>query len=156
MKAFICISHKLTQSQITALEEMGVNEIILLSDVNPELAATCKAIGPNWNLDKVKSVAEGVVKEATKLGCDYFVCQGEPALALHANLIASMHVDKVLNKVGRGLGMECPNHSVFFNDTSKAMVCLQSTTARKSVEEEINGKVVKKSIFEHVQWRNMF
>lgn len=151
---FVCLSHTLTEAQVN---DLSADKIVLLGDVNAALAEQCKQINPEAPLEKVQDIAKAVVAEAREVGATHFVCQGEACLAMWANLFAFMHDAKLLNKAGKTLGSECPNDGMFFNDTSASMVCLQSTTRRTSVES-INhqGEVVKKSVFRHVQWRNMF
>ena len=82
---FVVLSHTLTPEQIA---DLGDARIILLSDVNPELAAQCKSIDPKAHLWDIKVLAANVVAEAVKAEATHFVCQGEPCLTLWTNMFA--------------------------------------------------------------------
>ena len=58
---FVTLSHTLTQEQIDSL---NADKIVLLADVNADLAAQCRQIDPKWGIDKVQEVAARVVVEA--------------------------------------------------------------------------------------------
>ena len=153
---FVVLSHTLTPEQIA---DLGDAQIILLSDVAPELAEQCKSIDPAASLEDVQELAAAVVAEAVKAESTHFVCQGEPCLALWANLLANgtyWYYNGEIEScdvVGQAEIVDNPKNI----SLRGYMTCLQSTTARSAVEETLpDGKVIKKSIFKHVQWRNMF
>jgi hypothetical protein len=164
---FVVLSHTLTEAQIT---DLNADQIILLSDVNSELAAQCSQIDPASSLEDVQELAAKVVAEAVKAEATHFVCQGEPCLALWANLFASTESDArvALPLIEPLLDDSDMVSSLFGSKTSwciihenlgtKGLTCLQSTTARSAVEstDPVTGEIFKKSVFKHVQWRNMF
>ncbi len=163
---FVVLSHTLTQEQI---EDLGEAEVILLSDVSPELAAQCRQIDPGFSLEDVQELAAKVVAEAVKAEATHFVCQGEPCLALWANLFASGEAKN--SPVKRFLAGKVQISFFSYGDGylfsslqhldekyNFFIKCLQSTTARTAVEQADpkTGEVFKKSVFKHVQWRELF
>mgnify|MGYP003659662966 FL=1 len=77
------MSHNLNQNQINGLNEMGL-EPILISDVNSDLANTCKQIDPNFSKADIQKIADSVVREAISLGATALMIQGEPSLFFSA------------------------------------------------------------------------
>ena len=136
---------------------MYADKIVLLADVNADLAAQCRRIDPTWGIDEVMKVAIKVVHEATSVNAPHFVCQGEPALAMWANMIASPHVFPFnMNEAKADAYVKYMNENKLF--VSCTMTCLQSTTKRKLISETYkdNGEVTKIPVFKHVQWRELF
>ncbi len=74
---FVTLSHTLTKEQIEALK---ADKIVLLAEVNNDLAAQCRKIDPTWGIENVRHVAAQVVAEAIKAGATHFCLQGEFAL----------------------------------------------------------------------------
>jgi len=148
---FVAFSHTLTQEQI---EDLSADKIILLSDVNADLAAQCRQIDPTLSSRSVMFIAGWVVLEALKADATHFVCQGEPALAMWANIIASGCSTHSM--------MHEASHDILYSHILEdrhlnGMTCIQSTTKRELVSEvQDNGKVIKKTVFKHVQWRELF
>jgi hypothetical protein len=103
------------------------------------------------DLEQVQALAKKIVGEAIKVGATHFFCVGEPTLTLWANVIAS-------NQLGFGV----QGDNVWANDfvqlrPGAGLICIQSTTERKSVETtQPDGSVLKTAVFNHVQWREMF
>ena len=123
----VVMSHNLTQSQINGLNEMGL-EPILISDVNSDLANTCKQIDPNFNKTDIQQIADSVVKTAISEGATHLMIQGEPSLFFSAVETAKQ----------------------------KGISCLIATTQRVSVEREnADGSIVKTNVFKHVKFRQL-
>ncbi len=123
----VVMSHNLNQEQINGLNEMGLNPVIL-SNVNSDLANTCKQIDPNFSKADIQKIADSVVREAVSLGATTLMIQGEPSLFFSA----------VENAKDRGLQ------------------CLVATSERVSVEREnADGTVVKTNVFKHVKFRQL-
>ena len=121
------MSHNLNQEQINGLNEMGLNPVIL-SNVNSDLANTCKQIDPNFSKADIQKIADSVVRETVSLGATTLMIQGEPSLFFSA----------VENAKDRGLQ------------------CLVATSERVSVEREnADGTVVKTNVFKHVKFRQL-
>jgi hypothetical protein len=148
---FVAFSDTLTQEQI---EDLNADKIVLLADVNADLAAQCRQIDPTLSSRSVMFIAGQVVLEAIKVKATHFVCQGEAALAMWANVIASGCSTYSM--------MHEASHKVLYTHVLEhrplnGMKCLQSTTHRELVSEvQDNGKVVKKTVSKHVQWRELF
>ena len=146
---FVALSHTLTQEQVDSL---NADKIVLLADVNADLAAQCRNIDPTWGINQVQQVAASVVAEAVNVGATHFVCQGEPALAMWANLIASGNFEWV--------ELTEQAYEIMFDEVGiyRKMTCIQSTTKRELISEvhEGNGEVTKRTVFKHVQWRELF
>lgn len=155
---FVVLSHTLTPDQIA---DLGDARIILLSDVNANLAAQCKAVKATDSLREVQQLAARVVAEAVKAEATHFCCLGEPCLLLWANLIASATFNFDKNSFPCCFINSSDEMFLKLSDgkvRGSKMICLQSTTERVSVEttNPETGEVVKTSTFKHVQWRNMF
>lgn len=105
------------------------HNFLTLKDVNFDLQAKASNVNPKASLKEIKILAKEIVSEALKNNATHFYLAGEPALSIHANLLAKR----------------------------KGLVCVQSTTERKS-SETVNkdGTVTKTAVFEHVQWRVLF
>ena len=130
MKMFVCLSHTLTPEQVEDTKAIGVTEILLVS---PELGKMASSIDPRASVTEVKQIGFQIAESAFYNDCEIFLCQGEPGLMMHSNLFAK--------KFG--------------------LHCVTSTTERASVEEAIvnpdgTTSVIKKSIFKHVQFRDLF
>jgi len=157
---FVALSHTLTQEQIDSL---NADKIFLLADVNADLAAQCRNIDPTFSTRDIKSIAAQVVVEAIKVSATHFFCQGEPALAMWANMIGSGNFNYDSSSTPSNIhnSSDFGNFSISLNGKalwSKKMTCLQSTTKRELISEvhEGNGEVVKRTVFKHVQWRELF
>jgi Ethanolamine utilization protein EutJ (predicted chaperonin) len=123
----VVMSHNLNQAQINGLNEMGL-EPVLISDVNSDLANTCKQIDPNATKADIQQIADSVVKTAVSLGATALMIQGEPSLFFSA----------VENAKDRGLQ------------------CLIATSERVSVERVADdGTVTKTNVFKHVKFRQL-
>jgi len=139
----VALSHTLTEEQLT---DLNANKIVLLADVNADLAAQCRQIDPTFSTTKIKFLAAQVVAEAINVDATHFFCQGEPCLAMWSNMIASGSFNYDL----RSTPSTSHNSSDFGNFFikslngktiwSKKMTCIQST-----------NKALK-----HVQWRELF
>ena len=146
---YVAFSHKLTEEQTK-----GWEKVVSLSETNPELQAKMSNIPASATLEEIQSLAAAIVKEAIAAGATHFYCSGEPTLMLWANLYASqalsmdIHAEEQVSiVVGARKG---------FSWRTK-MICVQSTTERKSVEvTQDDGTVLKTSVFRHVQWREIF
>ena len=126
-KILVVMSHNLSQDQINGLNTMGLNPVIL-SNVNSDLANTCKQIDPNFSKADIQKIADSVVREAISEGATALMIQGEPSLFFSA----------VENAKDRGLK------------------CLIATSERVSVEREnADGTVVKTNVFKHVKFRQL-
>jgi len=120
--------------------------IVTLNEVEPELQQKMKNIPANATLVEIQELAKAIVAEAVKAGASHFFCTGEPTLTLWANLYAGNHCFLKYRK-------DIEDYLPF----GKELKCIQSTTERTSVEEvQKDGSVVKRSIFNHIQWREMF
>ena len=123
----VVMSHNLSQDQVNGLNEMGLNPVIL-SNVNNDLAKTCKQIDPNFSKADIQKIADSVVREAISLGATALMIQGEPSLFFSAVETAKQ----------------------------KGISCLIATTQRVSVEREnADGTVVKTNVFKHVKFRQL-
>lgn len=171
MKTFVIMSHKLTDEQITDLN----SEVILLSNVNPELAQVVKQIDPSASLDDIMKLSLRCIEEAVKSDCKQMICMGEPCFSMWVNLFASCshHVTYFFNKLEmKHLHDFIESHHIetdhgdMINDGYSwigvdgeefEFKCLQSTTKRESVDVvQDDGSVRKVSTFRHVQWRSFF
>ena len=123
----VVMSHNLNQEQINGLNEMGLNPVIL-SNVNSDLANTCKQIDPNFSKADIQKIADSVVRQAVSVGATALMIQGEPSLFFSA----------VENAKDRGIN------------------CFVATSERVSVEREnADGSVVKTNVFKHVKFRQL-
>jgi hypothetical protein len=159
---FVAFSHQLQTAQIEGLKaQYGIesDNVVLLSEVNSELAAQCQQIDPSATLEQVKELAAFVVVEAHKVGATHFYCAGEPTLAMWANLYASAHSHSpqyVLQKITRYTPRK-DGGGWFFLGEIPFMSCIVSTTRRESVDVvQSDGSIKKSAIFNHVQWRALF
>jgi hypothetical protein len=146
---FVAFSHQLTESQ-----REGWDKIVTLENINPELHNYMTRVPANNTLEEVQSLAAYIVREAIKSDCNYFYMTGEPTLTIWANLYASQ---------GLTLEIEAQYQSRVIIGAQKGfswktrLICVQSTTERKSKEmTQEDGTILKTSVFEHVQWRNVF
>lgn len=148
---FVAFSHTLTEGQISsAIEDLGVERVITLREVNPELQARMSQVPAKSSLGEVKELALEILAEALLNGATHFFIAGEPTLMTWGNIFAG---GMSLNPSGgfdlfRSLG-----------GWSKKLPlkCVQSTTER--ISEDIpqkDGTVKKVQIFKHVAWRPMF
>jgi hypothetical protein len=171
---FVCMSHQLTAEQEQDLhqsfgvmtdhytdsceetgEEREIKSFALnIVLVSAELKKLTSQPPATYSLAEVQEVAKAIVAEAVVAGASYFVCMGEPTLAMWANLYAG---GARLPIIG---GCECgrTNPSCWGDlEGSRIMTCLASTTARTSVDEvQADGSVRTTAVFKHVQWRPMF
>ena len=123
----VVMSHNLNDDQVNGLNTMGL-EPVILSNVNSDLANTCKQIDPNFSKTDIQQIADSVVKTAISEGATHLMIQGEPSLFFSA----------VENAKDRGLQ------------------CLIATTKRVSVEREnADGTIVKTNVFKHVKFREL-
>jgi len=178
---FVAFSHSLTPQQIEGfkqqygtpisfsdkeVEYLGMTQeyelpykmeahIVTLKEVNPELQNRMSNIPANASLLEIQEMAKEIVVEAVKAGATHFFCTGEPTLTMWANLYAG---NSTYGNNGITAMCEYPCEiSGFFLSGKERMVCIQSTTERKSVETtQPDGSVVKTQVFSHVQWREMF
>lgn len=152
-KLFVALSHKLTQEQIADFD----GEIVLLSTVSPELAQECSNIDPNCSISHIQYLAAQVVVLAVLAECTHFCCQGEPGLAMWANLMARGYVTVSDNHtkfiINKGFDtIELANEYIY-----PRMTCVTSTTQRESIDvHQPDGSVVKSAVFKHVMWRELF
>jgi len=159
---FVAFSHQLQLNQIAGLKaQYGIEaeDIILLSDVNPELAETCKQIDPLATLEQVKELAALVVVEACKAGATHFYCQGEPTLAMWANMYSCCNFasHKVLASYMAYGSNRLEGGNLFEFVHIEQMTCIVSTTERRSIDDiQPDGSVVKRAVFNHVTWRELF
>lgn len=136
---FVCLSHTLTQDQIN---DLGNDALVVCASA--ELSAKTRAIPAGATLSEIQSLAKEVVAEAKACNATHFVCQGEPTLAMWANLIAG---GNFVSEWTEGVNHMCWGK----------MQCMVSTTERQSVDTvNSDGSVTKTAVFKHVQWRNMF
>jgi hypothetical protein len=138
---FVAMSHQLTSEQIeSAQRTLGVNSIVLLSDLNASLSEQMGQIPAQWGAHDIIGLAKQIVAEADKSLATHFCCLGQPSLFLWANLIASGRAHFINPAFG-----------------SYKLICVESTTERISTETKLNdGSVIKTSTFRHVQWRKIF
>lgn len=159
---FVALSHTLTQEQIADFD----GEIVLLSTVSPELAQECSNIDPKAPISHIQHLAAQVVVLAVLAESTHFCCQGEVGLAMWANLIASGNVtfqDDSYPKcffIGTHTRMNNGgwiNISELEDTLHPQMQCITSTTERKSIDElQPDGSVIKRAVFKHVMWRELF
>lgn len=153
-KLFVALSHQLTSEQIADFD----GEIVLLSTVSPELAAECSNINPNVSISHIQHLAAQIAVLACLAECTHFCCQGEPGLAMWANMFASgnMTYHYSVNKPFYNCGDEYIQLSKEV-ELFPQMTCITSTTQRQSIDEyQADGSVVKKVVFKHVMWRELF
>lgn len=134
-----------------------IAEIVSLSAVAPELQAQMSQIPATATLSEIQELAKAIVVEAVKAGATHFFCTGEPTLTLWANLYAGSQSDFMLDLgyIAYTLGLNSGHF--YYGSESFKMICIQSTTERRSVEvTNPDGTVTKTQIFSHVQWREMF
>jgi hypothetical protein len=166
-KLFVALSHTLTQSQVDGFESQysqyeltedgNIQEgsyygttIVTLKEVNPELQQKMSNIPATATLAEIQGLAKMIVAEAIWAGCTHFCLQGEPCLQIWANNYASGEFEFI----DFGVISESKNCSKW---TGGALVCIQSTTERVSVETtQPDGSIVKTATFSHVQWRELF
>lgn len=154
-KLFVALSHKLTDEQIADFN----GEIVLLSTVSPELAQECSNIDPNCSIEYIQHLAAQVVVLAVLAECTHFCCQGEPGLAMWANLMASTRV--IFNSPHRLCMIVNEGHGCInldeLDEICPLMQCITSTTQRQSIDVyQPDGSVVKSAVFKHVMWRELF
>lgn len=103
-------------------------EIITLSELDATLARQCANIPPTADTSYIRVLAQKIMMPVLFEKCTHVAIMGEPTLVYHVvSACAQMDV-----------------------------IPLTSTTERISVDEvQPDGSVVKKSIFKHVQWREM-
>ena len=168
-KLFVAFSHTLTQSQIDGfvaqygvpnttndLYEAGalLGEISTLKEVAPELQAQMSQIPATATLSDIQQLAKAIVAEAVKVGATHFYCVGEPTLSMWANLYASQFREVEYWKVRSQSFDDCDFEE---NPCPVGLICIQSTTERRSVDvHNPDGTVSKTAVFAHVQWREMF
>jgi len=136
-KLFVAFSHVLTESQVEGFNSQfgkdHEDSIVTLKEVDPELQAQMSAISATATLEEIQLLALRIVSEAIMEEATHFYCTGEPTLTMWANLYAH------------------------YKNAHTSLVCIQSTTERKSVElVNPDGSVTKTTVFQHVQWREMF
>jgi hypothetical protein len=115
---------------------------------SPALKAKTSAISGLATLAEVQALAEEVASEAYHAGATYFVCMGEPTLALWANLHACGILDAHYS-------------AGYYQHTGKikytGMTCLASTTERSSTDTAMpDGSIKTVATFKHCAWRAMF
>lgn len=111
---------------LTDAQREGWDEIVEASD---GLKAILRAVDPEINIEGILTLSEEVVQEAKQCRATHFCMMGEPSVFLHANLLAHL----------------------------EDLHCVVATTARDTVETVAeDGTVIKKSMFRHVQWRDVF
>jgi len=128
---FVAFSHSLTEGQIAdAKASLGIEKIILLKEVAPELQIKMSQIPATATISQIKDLAIAVVDVAAYHEATHFYVAGEPAFTMHSALeAASKYKFKVVS----------------------------STTERVSKETaQPDGSIVKTAVFQHVQWRPMF
>ena len=138
---FVAMSHRLTAEQIeSARNTVGIDSIVLLSDLNPLLAEQISQIPAHWEIGQIINMAKLIAAEADKIGATHFCCLGQPALFLWANLIAS----------GKA-------HLIHPSYPHYELICIESTTERQASEmQKEDGTIVKTSTFRHLRWRKIF
>jgi hypothetical protein len=127
---FVAFSHKLTEAQVSdAKASLGVERIVTLGEVDPELQKQFSQVPAIATTDEVVDLASGIVGQAIGHCATHIYVAGEPTLALHASIMAH-----------------------------EAGLCVvQSTTERRSTEVvQPDGSVLKTAVFAHVQWRRVF
>jgi len=134
---FVAFSHVLTQSQTDGFKAQystdNEGSIVTLKEVAPELQAQMSNIPATESLIHIQVLAMSILTEATKVGATHLYCTGEPTLMMWTNLYG------------------------YNTNPYKRLICVQSTTERKSVEVvNPDGSVTKTTTFDHVQWREMF
>ncbi len=149
---FVAFSHTLTPSQIEGFKTQFASDeeatIVTLAEVAPELQAQMSQIPATASLVEIQELAKAIVAEAVKCGATHFFCTGEPTLTMWANIYASSEFEYFNYLL---------QEWVVYGDVYHPMVCIQSTTERKTVEvTNPDGTVTKTQIFSHVQWRKMF
>lgn len=123
-KLFVCFSHRLTQDQI---DDFG-GDIVVLKDINDELAAQSSQVPPELEEKDIKRLAADVVDAASKEDATHFYIAGEPTLVFHAMKLAK----------------------------ESGMQVIQSTTRRESEDiPQPDGSVKRVAKFKHVQWRKL-
>jgi len=165
---YVCMSHTLTDLQVadlharfgvlvsfchdgetdTALEEKQVS-IVLAS---PALKAKTSAISGLATLAEVQELAKEMVAEAIEAGASYFVCMGEPTLAMWANIYAGGEALSLGSYCD--CGASYPQCGCAIGGT---MTCLASTTERSSVDTpQPDGSIKTVATFKHCAWRAIF
>ena len=182
---FVAFSHSLTASQIEGFkmqygtpyyqEGCGAGgeepsafdaKIVNLAEVAPELQKQMSAIPATATLGDIQELAKAIVAEAVKVGATHFFCTGEPTLTMWANLYANQlppyeaAIESSIESAIEVLDYIHNNPKDFIVDYRPVitkMLCIQSTTERRSVEvTNPDGTVTKTAVFQHVQWRKMF
>lgn len=143
-------------------------EIVTLKEVDPLLQNQVSNVPADSDLSYIKELAKAVVAEAIKVKATHFYVAGEPTLVMWCNLYASQ-----LGNHNGNASFEKPYKTSngiewkkYYDEVEgklenpplpKSMVCIQSTTERKSVENtQADGTVLKTAVFKHVQWRRIF
>jgi hypothetical protein len=146
---FVAFSHQLTPSQAE-----GWDNIIMLSEVNLQLQKQMSAIPADATLEEIQTIAEAIVVEAQKNGATHFYCTGEPTLTLWTNLYASQAYSNEIEAENQASVIVGAKRGFSWKTR---LICVQSTTKRESLETiQPDGSIVKISVFNHVQWRDMF
>lgn len=157
-KLFVVLSHDLTAEQIADFD----GEIILLKTISSEVANECANIDPNTDIQSIQKLAAQVVVLAYLAEATHFCCQGEPGLQMWTNLIANGNVLFDLHQNGNISIDCCEYHQGYIqfpemDPIYPQMICITSTTQRQSIDElQPDRSVVKKTIFKHVKWRELF
>jgi hypothetical protein len=158
---FVCLSHTLTEPQIAELNERFDNpRIVLIKDVNPELAANAAQVNPDATVAEIQTLAASIVAEACKVEATHFILQGEPRLQTWANLMAGrseftyLNHEEVLTE-GYNFKHLLPNSLV--KGGSIVMKCLVATSARESFDVvQPDGSIKKQANFKHHHWADVF
>jgi len=123
-KLFVCFSHSLTQPQKDDFD----GEIVVLKDIDADLANKASNVPPEWSEAEIVELAENIVDAAIRENATHFYIAGEPTLVYHAM------------KGAKEAGMQV----------------IQSTTRRESEDiAQPDGSVKRVSKFKHVQWREL-
>ena len=125
MKAFVILSHSLTDKQVEDLRNMGYADI---REMDSELKKVWSSIPPEYEgamlIDHLQPILNWVTEQANH--GDIVIIQGEPASTCY------------LVRLFKQLGLRC-----------------YAATTKRMVKEKVmdNGEVVKVSVFEHVKFR---
>jgi hypothetical protein len=141
---FVATSHGgLTEKQVNDLaKNYGNVEVVYLKDYDADLQFVFSNVPPEATTEDVREIAKAIAIQALVRKCELFYCTGQPNVSMWANLYAS------------GL---MPFDNLQLTDDTQYCMCIESTTARKVVEQIQEDATVKIThIFEHVQWRNLF
>lgn len=157
IKLFAVFSHTLTTDQVEDFKlTYGEAEIVTLKEVDPLLQNQASNIDPRANLYGIQQLAASIVVEAIKAEATHFYIAGEPTLVMWANLYAAGKASYEWNTLPHsilGYGWIKVNDKMH----EPNLICIQSTTERKSSEvAQPDGTVLKTAVFQHVQWRKIF